>query len=275
MAGKGCRRLTRRTVRGWVWWLPQLFLPFHWLCWRISIAASSLHPLVKGSELCCPVAGTMWSMFSQVTPPGRAHSHVTWEGLRRVRRGKKHLHQKRGGHRTPEPALSLPRPSLCLLSRWPCSQSCSWSPPAGREKCSPALEAVVMSSAAPHPPLPWPPNAAVTALGLSLHSLTTVCLPHRPASSSWDCPPTLASWSWLSACATPSTTADQSTWTTTCSRETWTTLRAPTLTTDYRGCHHPSFFSIMFTSSLMLIHFYGNYIDVLGTYTDIINSGHI
>lgn len=173
------------------------------------------------------------------TPPGRAHSHVTREGLRRMRTGKKHLHQKLGGHRTPEPVLSLPRPSLCLLSRWPCSQSCSWSTPAGREKCSPALGAVVMSSAAPHPPLPWPPNAAVTALGLSLHSLTTVCLPHRPASSSWDCPPTLASWSWLSACATPSTTADQSTWTTTCSRETWTTLRAPTLTTDYRGCHHP------------------------------------
>lgn len=29
----------------------ELFLPFHWLCWCISIAASSLHPLVKGSEL--------------------------------------------------------------------------------------------------------------------------------------------------------------------------------------------------------------------------------
>lgn len=267
MAGKGCRRLTRRTVRGGgVWWLPQLFLPFHWLCWCICIAASSLHPLVKGNELCCPVAGTMWSMFSQVTPPVRAYSHVTWEGLRRVRRGKKCLYQKLDGHRTPEPALALPRPSLCLLSRWPCSQSCSRSPPAGREKCSLDLGGSGYEQhCSPPPTPPWHPAAAVTALGLSLHSLTTVCLPHRPASSSWDCPPTLASWSWLSACATPSTTADQSTWTTTCSREMWTTLRAPTLTTDYWGCHHPPFFSVMFTSSLMLIHFYGNCIDVLGT----------
>lgn len=151
--------------------------------------------------------------------------------------------------------------SQCLLPLELATQLCLWSPSRRQEE----VLSWLWGSGNRNPSPPWHPDAAVTALGLSLHSLMTVCLPHRPASSSWGCPPTPASWSWLSACATPSTTAARLTWTTTCSRETWTTLRAPTPTTDCCGCRRPLFFSVMLTSSLMLIYFYGNYIDVLGT----------
>lgn len=106
--------------------------------------------------------------------------------------------------------------------------------------------------------------AAQSLLVLFPCSLTTVCLPHRPASSSCGCLPTPASWSWPSACATPSITAAPSTWTTTCSRETWTTPRAPTPTTERLGCC--LCFSLSAAHSQCDVeYFHGNSIDILET----------
>lgn len=241
MADEACSMHTRKTGEGHGGSLT--IVPFHQLCWGIPDVSSHLYTLHTRERTLLHtyiVAGTVRSMFSQVILLVRACSHLT--------------------HGTPEPELLMLFPSVSFPSSWPHSHVCG-AYLEGREECFPDSGAVVMGAPLP----PWHPDAAVTALGLSLHSLMTVCLPHRPASSSWGCPRTPASWSWLSVCATPSTTAAQSTWTTTCSRETWTTLRAPTPTTDCRGCRHPFFFSVMLTSSLMLIYFYGNYIDVLGT----------
>lgn len=149
-----------------------------------------------------------------------------------VRRGRKHGHQKPPWLGTPEPTFlppvsPSPQGGPALGSVEPI-----WK--AGRS-APPDLGTVVTYGS---PPTLGPPML-LSQLWLSLHSLTTVCLPHRPASSSCGCPPTRASWSWPSACATPSTTAAPSTWTTTCSRGTWTMPRAQTPTIDRGGRRPP------------------------------------